>query len=700
MLDLTPSTEGDDAAHLLSELYCPDGVRKWSIAGHLWKISNTLIGGQDEYTSTSINATSSGGDLKELGALHGMSDSEEKTQRLRKYQENSMELPLQYSPIRHRSAIVRVLRTVAGLDPGLDSAAKVWTMCAVAKSLEIDSPLLLDYVVSWVYTGQNSNFLEVLPEVSLKIADILKCHNMCRDAFAILVAEEALESLCRNRCGNVATTMHGRKREDVIPESYRTRIEYASKAFIERVNAEFKNLVSMEWLEHIPEFKKLLNLRPVNSISSNFDQCDKTVDLLQTTLKKFYRGGIFRLLCLDWLMDAHNSRDWDYHRTNSLFPSKDQRAVWNALTPRERILTRGFWHSLRSRSVSYGLSNVSFAWASVTHVSPEIPSAAEQQLRDNGVIEVVPQRDLFLLANRVEALRTALTSHDDEMHLSNSSVMSSQMKNQAFIEWRVDGPCGFDLVRFFSEVETYLQSVANRMLSNVDIDLHKIQLLDILSCLNDTEWKYLPLWAGGCDDESGGVYDDDIPIASASFSHPGPNVHIGPDSSAGSSEFDFISGPATHNTSTMTNNISDSRVSNDVASMLDVIDIHSSAHGSVNDTINRQDHSASGDSEYEFVSATSVNEGPANQQTLPFRGIGDKMSDKAQGKQVKGDNKYETVEEWIKRNEREQDAQEENEKDGKKKAIDADDGDWFEDDTDSDDTIGGRQDSDEDEDFL
>lgn len=698
-LDLTPSNEGDDAAHLLSELYCSDGVRKWSIAGNLWTISNTLIGGQDEFTSMSTNTTNSGGEQNELVAIQRVTDREEKAQRLRKYHEDFMELPLQYSPIRHRSAIFRVLRTVAGLDPGLDSAPKVWTMCVVAKSLEIDSPLLLDYVVSWIYTGQNSYFLEVLPEVSLKIADMLKCHNMCRDAFAILVAEEALESLCRNRYGNLATTMHGRKREDVIPESYRTRIEYASKSFVERVNAEFMNLISTEWLEHIPELKKISSLRAVDSMAGNSDQYDTTLNLLQTTLKKFYRGRIFRLLCVDWLLDAHNLHDWDYIHTNSLFPNKDQRVVWNAMMPRERILTRGFWHLLHSRSLSFGTSNVSFGLASGKYVPQEKPSAAEQELRQKGVFEVVSKCELFSLAKDLEDLLPAPPSNDDETRLRNSWTMPSLMKNQTFIERRVDGHRYFDLVQLFHEVETYFQSVATRMLSKVDTDMHNIQLLDVLSGLDDTEWKYLPLWAGGCDDESGGVYDNDIPNASASFSHPGPNVHIGPDSSTGSSEFDFISGPATHNTSTMTNNNSNTLASTDVASMFDAIEIHSSAHVSVN-TINREDHSVSEDSEYEFLSATSVNEGPVNQQTLPFRGIGDKMSAKAQGKQVMSDSTEETVDEWIERNEREQHAREENEKDGTKKAYDADDDDWFADDTGSDDTIGEHQDSDEEEDFL
>lgn len=33
-------------------------------------------------------------------------------------------------------------------------------------------------------------------------------------------------------------------------------------------------------------------------------------------------------------------------------------------------------------------------------------------------------------------------------------------------------------------------------------------LFDVLLCLEDNEWRYLPLWAGGNDDGTGGVYDD------------------------------------------------------------------------------------------------------------------------------------------------------------------------------------------------
>jgi hypothetical protein len=39
-----------------------------------------------------------------------------------------------------------------------------------------------------------------------------------------------------------------------------------------------------------------------------------------------------------------------------------------------------------------------------------------------------------------------------------------------------------------------------------------IDLIDTLVCLDEEEWKFLPLWAGGCDDGEGGVFNEvDVP---------------------------------------------------------------------------------------------------------------------------------------------------------------------------------------------
>ena len=88
VIDLTPATEGDNAAHLLSELYCPDGVRKWFIAAKLWNISTNLIGGQDE---CSVKIASSDHPSETLDdKLQQVSDPDEKAQRYLKYEEESI----------------------------------------------------------------------------------------------------------------------------------------------------------------------------------------------------------------------------------------------------------------------------------------------------------------------------------------------------------------------------------------------------------------------------------------------------------------------------------------------------------------------------------------------------------------------------------------------------------------------------------
>ena len=645
VIDLTPATEGDDAAHLLSELYCPDGVRKWFIAAKLWNISTNLIGGQDECAVKIANSDHPSESLDDK--LQQVSDPDEQAQRALKHEEESMELPLEYSPIRHRSGIARVLHIVSGNHPNLDSAVKVWTACVIAASLEISSPDFLDYIFSWIYNERNSYILEVLPEASLRMAHMLNSYTMCRDAFAVLVGEEALESLIRERLGPSPKTIIGRKKEDLKSESYLTRIQYASKAFVERVTAEFERIVDMDWLDNVAEFKKLYHTFPIHPTTENLDAYEEARKDLSTTLKRYIRGGVYRLLCVDWHLDLGKLRDWDYLRTNLLFPRKDPREVWNLLTPRERILTLSFWHLLAARPISSGPTNLSTASASENFIPVDQPSSAEQQMRSNWVFEEVRYHHLTVLAAELEFLRTVPPGPDaDPHHLSHTTEESSN-----------DDPKAFDLSQFFEEAEDYLIAAAKPMLSNADKTLHHTEILDTLGCLTESEWKYLPLWAGGCDDGSGGVYDEDIPMASCSFSHPGPNVHIGPDSTASSSEFDFINGPTTHNTSTATNNNSDTRASTDINSMFGAIAIDSPADASAHQANPRQALSEFGDSEYEFASATSVNEAPQHASASNEDGSQQCLSVQAQGKQPVRDGGLhddETVDAYITRIEREQ----------------------------------------------
>ena len=104
----------------------------------------------------------------------------------------------------------------------------------------------------------------------------------------------------------------------------------------------------------------------------------------------------------------------------------------------------------------------------------------------------------------------------------------------------VKSPC-FSLGLFFSQINDHINGLCGQMLW-VPQELDWSVLTDTLLCLTDEENKYLPLWAGGNEDGSGGVYDAIIPPAAtgAGPSGPGPAYHTGfTINSATSTEADF-----------------------------------------------------------------------------------------------------------------------------------------------------------------
>ena len=253
--------------------------------------------------------------------------------------------------MRHRSAIERVLSALQGLDPKLDSAPKVWTTFAVAKYFDIKHSQLDDYIIRWLRAYPNSYFLEVLPEVSLQIADGLENYDLARDTFAILVGEEALDNLRRARMptSSSSRSAYGRKKED-LPEAIFTRVEYASKAFLERITNEFADFVGngMQWIETLPEFQKFsLYAKP---------EAQGIIGALKVLLKDYVRGTIYKLLCVNY--DSVPAADLQHPGGTDLLPRVSRSEVWNNLHVNERILSRTFWHALMSFKLFNGRTNL------------------------------------------------------------------------------------------------------------------------------------------------------------------------------------------------------------------------------------------------------------------------------------------------------------------------------------------------------
>ncbi|KAL8993378.1 MAG: hypothetical protein Q9188_007344 [Gyalolechia gomerana] len=580
VIDLTPPTEGDEAAWLMSELCCIDGLRNWSQAESRWQISNIMVGGRDDFTAPPANT----GETPPVPEI---------------------------SPIRHRACIERALNAIRNIDPKLDSAVKVYTTFIVARFFDITRSPLTDYIVRWVRAPPNSLFIEAFPEVTLKMGDGLQCSELIRDSFAILVGQEALELLRRKP--NLDRTVYGRKKND-IPESYKTRIEYASKNLQGRVSRVFEDLVDpdMKWMETLPEYKKLL-------LDDNSDLSPLLTET-KMALKAFVRGAIYDVLYSD-LIWAPNL--WlGTSGGDCLYPRTSRHSFWNTIETTMRIMTTTFWQALKqSRASSFSkppnTTNLS-TWAkngagwgfSLSDASMEalvqlhgIVEIRHAYLRDliwrccdgqappfrDAVVSLKPLErqpqdlpDTAILPLPLPEITEpvgSMTSHSPNIFWASEGTppgprlapaergspdMGAYLSGQ---ESRSDQhtvaskPSGEDtvLMRLNLEILDYIESVCDKMTGPPDSDRTEPMSTDMtltLVCLDQSEWKYLPLYAGGLDDGSGGVFNDDVPIADVGFSTAGPRIHTGTGSSTASNEFDFVGHQdldSTHHTSTMTN---------------------------------------------------------------------------------------------------------------------------------------------------
>lgn len=95
----------------------------------------------------------------------------------------------------------------------------------------------------------------------------------------------------------------------------------------------------------------------------------------------------------------------------------------------------------------------------------------------------------------------------------------------------------FSLRGFFDEVNDYLLNICGALLYNGENDWSTT--CDTLLCLDDEEYKFLPLYAEGLNDGSGGVFEQDIPAAEKGPSGPGPGFHTGSTSGSLSSLADW-----------------------------------------------------------------------------------------------------------------------------------------------------------------
>ena len=586
------------------------------------------------------------------------------------------------------------------------SAPKWWSTFAVAKYFGLKYSPVTDYIIRWIRAYPNSFFLEVCPEISIRVAQGLENSDLCRDCFAILVGEEALDSMVHN--SNNLFSVYGRRKED-LPEKIFTSIQYASKRFQERVRNQFEEFAGeeMKWVEGLPEVRKML-------LSCQKPGLLVTVNSLLRLLKDYIRGSINRVLRADYDY-VLPSAEFHHPGGEDLLQRLNRASIWAGLSARERILTRTFWSALLASKFFEGYSNfhIENEWGmdwndqkyradssnpldfgevlnqdlnqliyegntglkrqvdSTIFTLPDrsrlqnafsepllnpterssqtsnLPPRTQLPFRHQPIRHPLPARpidppqsslrpDAEAFQSRAESIGESLLvpqttdrnwpfgrSRDQDSGFPlldplppaspGFSILPDQNKTRAsdtdesrsfdqegqgdrstppFFRQPQESPernlerrtspkkkplwapartAFFDLHACFRQARANIETEARQKLKLADCEVrnepHEIGITNTLVCLEDSEWKYLPLWAGGDDDDTGGVFNDQLPSDGLGFSTSGPGVHTGftpANSVRAPSEFEMVDseyGAETANTS-MVNNRSLSGVLN------------------------------------------------------------------------------------------------------------------------------------------
>lgn len=527
VLDLTPPSEGDDAVIFMTELSCPMGVRTWAQSQQRWHLPLSCVGGQEEIEwldvkTNSQSASQMSPSKKEQAKAKQakpvpsekspQKPDEPKTNPTSKPAVKVPGLPRDYSPVRHRTCIERILHTLEGLEPRLDTPPKFWTFFAVAKLFDVAAkPPICDYILSWLYEWSNTLFIELHPEITYRAACGIQCSDLCRETFAILVGEEALLLMHKpERLSNLRRqnkTIYGRVRE-TLDDTELQRLEYASKSFMERILRSFIDFVGVEmrWLMELNEFQKLADSTLPAAHSSFFSSFIRR-------LKEYIRFRVCKLLSAHRGTQAPKHREWDGTDSKE-YPGDDWIMAYSNMRCVERIMSRAFWLSIQD-TLSMGKFYMDFRPQSfplpesVADLAWHLPVFNGQE--DAKIADVTP------------------------LELNHYSMLISQILGAATAPSTSTAapPAPFDLAQLLQEVAIYVEQFTFKMLESPIPETGaygaQFELVDTLTCLSHEEFRFLPLWAGGDDDGSGGVFTDpNIPmVEGGGFSAPGPSIHTG-----------------------------------------------------------------------------------------------------------------------------------------------------------------------------
>lgn len=480
----------EDALISITEISCPMGIRTWASLRHKSPLPASCVGGEDEceIVEELIQLPTISEPPSEETNIGG-NEGSNKEQQIRKVPG----LPVEYSPKRHREGIEMGLTVLEGLNITLNTPCKLWIFFAVAHFFNVPTvPVIGNLISTWFFTSTNTEFIEIRPDVTYRVACGIKCSWLCQIAYEVLVGDEALLYLIRR--GGLRPVeswkdefTHSRL-SDNLGDNEVQRIEYASKRFADDIIGHFLHLAGKEmaWLNGIREHQKL-----DRHVAENPEDRDWVVQL-KCLIRTYVRYMIYNAL-----RDAKDPR-----RTRGAVPlaTEDPDRSFSMFEKRDivqRILGRSFWVQL----LNLRLDSVSYP-----------PAEAHDSIAE--------------LASGLLAFQGQIDARIERMH---ESQLAEKIGNFNILAKRTSEDRIFELEGFYDEIGSYLCRYTETLIKPSPERKIVLDVTETLTCLGDNQYRFLPLWAGGNDDETGGVFaDQNIPMAeTGGFCAPGPVMHTG-----------------------------------------------------------------------------------------------------------------------------------------------------------------------------
>ncbi|KIX04377.1 uncharacterized protein Z518_05245 [Rhinocladiella mackenziei CBS 650.93] len=361
-IDLRPPKEDEEAVILITDLTCTKGVLAWHLAKDKYDLSPMAVSGHDEFgvqsplLPSSTNATSSEPKTSDKTNSDTSKEASADNSPKQGSQDPPPKVAPEYSPLRHTSAIERLVHAIHGNNPKLDSAPKVWTYFAVARYFGCaHNERISGWITTWIYTQNNVNFIQNNPEVAYRIGMGIRSPDLVQDAFSILVGERALLEAYGEFNAQIFSplvkTVHGRKLE-LLDDDERNRIDHAASSFVRRIRGLVVWLCrDMGWLRQSKEYAKLDQL--VGNTAEEVEMLESTKKLI----KDYVRSRIYYVLCQDQY--SFDEIEASPASTLAFRSATDENyvTVYNGLNQPMRVFTKSFWLALQRTQFDTGLTN-------------------------------------------------------------------------------------------------------------------------------------------------------------------------------------------------------------------------------------------------------------------------------------------------------------------------------------------------------